>query len=174
MDEWLTWMEDAWAVWVERMTGAPWRGRFETGPERANQQDWITIRLIDPATEYPGNWGGACGRAWVGSNPGRIVLDVTNPSCMRADFFPALLSHELGHSYGFFHVADSHAVMSSLSNRIWKLTAAEQYHARLAYDVGRGGPTAGGLTAPPVRRAGSCDPRSRAGRSSSWTEEEVP
>ncbi len=154
LDEWLAWMEDAWPVLVERMTGAPWRGRFETGSERANQLDWITIRLIDPAKEYPDDWGRACGRARLGSNPGQIWLDETNPNCMRESYFPALLSHELGHSYGFWHVPDPHAVMSSRGNRVLRLTPAEQYHAQLAYDVGPGQPYCGwpyGATCPPRR-----------------------
>ena len=154
-DSWIPWIRQAVGVWVSQLTGETWRGRVETGPERASLSGWITIRFIDPATEYTGNWGGACGRAWVGSQTGEIWLDRTNYRCMRAWWVPHLLAHELGHSYGFFHVADRSAVMSSGGSPN-NFNPAEQYHARIAYEAGRGRPYCGwpfGVTCPLPRGA---------------------
>ena len=151
---WVPWIQRQVSTWVRQISGYAWRGRFETGGERSRRTGWITIRLIDPDTEWTGNWGGACGRAYVGATAGAIWLDRTNSSCMRTSWFPELLAHELGHSYGLYHPADRTAVMASGVRSGHNFNSAEQYHATLAYAAGRGRPYCGwpfGANCPPRR-----------------------
>ena len=81
---------------------------------------------------------GACGRALVGADPGAIWINRSaNTPCAR--YFHEIFAHEIGHAMGFFHVADRSAIMaSSAYTGRSTFTATEQYHARLAYKVGRG------------------------------------
>ena len=50
--------------------------------------------------------------------------------------------HEIGHAMGFRHVRESRAVMRTGGDGSGRypttFSAAEQYHARLAYRIGRG------------------------------------
>ena len=52
-------------------------------------------------------------------------------------------THEVGHAFGFWHVTDFKAAMWNGSGFAIEFNAQEQYHARLAYEVGRGQPYAG-------------------------------
>ena len=51
---WSTWIGDNIPRWVQELTGMTWYGQYEEGPERADRAGWITMRFIDPATEYEG------------------------------------------------------------------------------------------------------------------------
>ena len=141
-ETWVPWIRDHLDGWVSELTGAPWRGRFVTGPERSKRYGWITIRLIDPATEYAGNWAAWCGYAWVGSPTGEIWIDRTRNICINSNWFPELLIHEIGHAFGFYHVSDRNAVMFQVDMKGSRtgphFNQTEQYHAQLAYEVGRG------------------------------------
>ena len=88
------------------------------------------------------NAEGACGRARRGADPGAIWIVRRargNYRCVDMDSFPELFAHEFGHAMGFSHVEDRTAIMAK---GVWNgqstFTAREQYHARLAYEVGRG------------------------------------
>ena len=156
-DVWIPRIRDQLGSLVRQLTGATWGGHFETGPERANQNGWITIRFVDPATE-PDLAGRGCGWASLGALAGRIsinmagqrsTLDLPAPACFYPDFFPYLLAHEFGHAFGFYHVSDVRAVMGGghdyelgRSGRA-TFTPTEQYHARLAYEAGRNKPYCG-------------------------------
>ena len=55
------------------------------------------------------------------------------------------IMHEIGHAMGFRHVSDGRAIMtagggsySGTGSFPTVFTAAEQYHVRLAYRIGRG------------------------------------
>ena len=120
---------------AEQLTGQPYRGQIEDGIADRERRGWITVRFITPE-EDPDLAEGACGRATVGADPGNIWI-VRHPNCL--PHFPELFAHEFGHAFGFFHVTDRNTVMAKgVYNGIDRFTAREVYHARLAYEVGRG------------------------------------
>ena len=104
------------------------------------------MRFIDPDTEYPGIWGNACARATVGNMTSAIWFDRTNTTCP-GSWLTETIPHEIGHAFGFWHVADPRAIIvvrkpGHRSGRI-SFDAREQYHMLLAYDAGRGRPYCG-------------------------------
>ena len=124
-----------------QLTGRPYRGRIESGIGDRTRQGWITVRFVTQEEE-PEVTAGACGRAVVGGDPGNIWIVRRargNRSCVSGSSFPTLFAHEFGHAMGFFHVADRSAIMyPGYYYRGDTFHAQEQYHARLAYEVGRG------------------------------------
>ena len=101
----------------------------------SDEPGWI---YVVPVTDLPGT---RCGQARVGANPGLIQLNANNTACLDLEVF----AHELGHALGFFHVDPRvypNAVMKPLGWRHnsgqYRFSAQEKYHARLAYQVGRG------------------------------------
>ena len=126
---------------VRQLTGRSYRGRVESGIGDRTQRGWITVRFVTQEEE-PTIAEGACGRASIGADPGNIWIVRRargNRYCVDDRFFPELFAHELGHAMGFFHVADRTAIMApgTYQGRD-TFNAREQYHARLAYEVGRG------------------------------------
>ena len=125
---------------AQQLTGSPYRGRIESGIEDRTRTGWITVRFVTQEEE-PEISGGACGRARVGGDPGFIWIIRRargNKRCVDPSYFPEIFSHEFGHAMGFFHVADRSVVMTSPRPiRRSTFNATEQYHARLAYEVGR-------------------------------------
>ena len=102
---------------------------------------WITVRFITQEEE-PDISDGACGRARVGHDPGEIWIIRRargNKYCVDPRYFPELFTHEFGHAMGFRHVEDRTAIMA---NSVWNgqstFSPREQYHAQLAFEVGRG------------------------------------
>ena len=66
-----------------------------------------------------------------------------------------IVPHELGHAFGFRHVADRDAIMFArdMAGQVL-FTDAEQFHMDLAYEAGRGRPYCGwpySATCPPRR-----------------------
>ena len=126
---------------ARQLTGQPYRGRIESGIWDRTRRGWITVRFVTQEEE-PEISGGACGRAWVGGDPGEIWIIRRargNKYCVDPYYFPELFAHEFGHAMGFFHVADRSAIMAKgVWNRRSTFNPREQYHARLAYEVGRG------------------------------------
>ena len=67
-----------------------------------------------------------------------------SPSCFPDEGpFLSVFVHEVGHAFGFRHVSDIKAAMRKTWGYTPRFTAREEYHARLAYQVGRGQPYGG-------------------------------
>ena len=83
---------------------------------------------------------GSCGFTRVGDDPNSIFL---NHDCVKRRgpdaiaYLKHVFVHEFGHTMGFKHVLDANAVMGS-GNLSDTFSAREQFHAQLAYKVGRG------------------------------------
>ena len=110
---------------------------IETGTEtRAQAQNWINVDIRrDPAEKR------VCGYAYVGANPGSITLNDDVCSCGSNKIPGAVTMHEVGHAMGFFHVSDRGSLMYPFiagDCPAGALSAAEQYHAGIAYSRPRG------------------------------------
>ena len=119
---------------AEQLTGQPYRGRIETGDADREEEGWIAVVFE--------RLNAACGRAWVGADPGRIWM---SPNCFSGEgSFLSTFAHEVGHAFGFWHVSDYKAVMWHGAGYTGvRFNAQEEYHARLAYEAGRGQPYRG-------------------------------
>ena len=115
------------------MTRSHWDGPFQVVQSPVWHQGATNVLLVDYLEGNP------CGRASVGWWPAWIRL-VTSERCTRPGFFADLVGHELGHVLGFHHVSDPEMVMApggyALQNH--RFSPAELFHARMAYDLGRG------------------------------------
>jgi hypothetical protein len=117
-------------------------GRFniaalETGTaSRAQAANWINVDIRrDPAEKQ------ICGQAFVGANPGSITLNDDVCSCGSNKIPGAVTMHEVGHALGFFHVGDRASLMFPFiagDCPAGALSAAESYHAGIAYSRPRG------------------------------------
>ena len=126
---------------AEQLTGEPYRGRIEHGIADRERRGWITVRFVTEEEE-PDISEGACGRASIGGDPGNIWIIRRargNKRCTD-ERFPELFAHEVGHALGFYHVVpDRNSIMApGVYYGIEQFSAREVYHARLAYEVGRG------------------------------------
>jgi hypothetical protein len=105
----------------------------ETRPETAG---WINVIIRREPNERS-----TCGFANIGANPGSITLHDDVCSCGSNKIPGALVLHEVGHAMGFFHVPDRNSVMYPFlpgNCPAGALSAAEKYHAAIAYSRPRG------------------------------------
>ena len=110
---------------------------IETGTEtREAPPGWINVLFRrDP------NMRSICGQAFIGRVPGEITLWEDVCSCGSVKVPGSLTLHEVGHAMGFFHVSDRNSVMYPFipgDCRAGALSAAESYHAGVAYSRPRG------------------------------------
>ena len=132
-EEYVDLVRDAVPRHVEQITGQKYEGRIESGAEDRTAVGWIVVEFVTPESA-PSQMRGLCGWAYYGADPGLVrIMDV--PRCVGN--FHTIFAHELGHAFGLHHVADPGAVMHRRDIRTARFTAREQYHARLAYEVGR-------------------------------------
>ena len=110
---------------------------IESGVEDRPQVDgWINVVVRRDPSERR-----TCGFAYIGANPGLITLNDDVCSCGSVKIPGAVVLHEVGHAMGFFHVADRKSIMYPFAAGdcpAGALSAAESYHAAIAYSRPRG------------------------------------
>ncbi len=98
---------------------------------RAQQADWINVDIMKNSDPHFTE----CGESFVGDNPGQITLYEDVCACARVP--GGVVVHEVGHALGYFHVSDKSSVMYptdfGICPDLGALSAAEQFHANIAY-----------------------------------------
>src|SRR3954469_9219768 len=111
-------------------------GAIETGVDaRPPVTDWMNVEIKRDPNERQ-----VCGFAYVGANPGSITLNDDVCSCGSNKIPGAVTMHEVGHAMGFFHVGDRGSLMFPFiagDCPAGALSAAESYHAKIAYSRSR-------------------------------------
>lgn len=122
---------------VPAFTGGRLTGSVESGTDvRAPADGWVNVDILRDPNEHS-----TCGRAFVGANPGSIVLYDDVCSCGSRKIPGSTAMHEVGHVLGFFHVSDSRSVMYPYAPGNCPpgdLSASERFHAAIAYSRPRG------------------------------------
>ena len=121
---------------VEQLTGAPFNGRITTGTRLKDEYGWVDVVPLGAAF-----WDGrpVCGAARLGATEGQVHINTDRLG--DCDLLPVMM-HEVGHALGFFHVLNlGDYLMSPLLTEIPAVfSETEQFHARLAFGLGRGAP----------------------------------
>lgn len=148
-DSWLGWARRNLPHAVEAVTGERYRGRIHAGLSDLRQEGTITIVFDTPPHESP-RGPNTCGRAHIGAPVGRVWMYLDSSlrpySTCGGEWQLSTFIHEIGHAMGLYHVSYGRGVMcvrdggaraeSCRAGR--QFAPAEQYHARLAYRIGRG------------------------------------
>ena len=139
-------------AWSGGRFGAP---VIETGTApRPSAAGWVFVDIRrDPEEEV------ICGLSDVGTNPATITLNDDVCSCGSVKIPGAVTMHEVGHAMGFFHVSDDRSIMYPFTAGDCprgELSAAEAFHAAIAYSRPRGNtepdedPSPGGASMRPL------------------------
>lgn len=124
---------------AEQLTGVPFQASIEIGTEGSRRAGQVLIRGLAGDDEEWGTDEPPCGRAYAGAVAGEVEL---NLECVRVSklVFEELISHELGHAFGFFHVDPPHVMQLEDWLGRADFTPTEMSHAVLSYSLGRGAP----------------------------------
>lgn len=110
---------------------------IETGTTlRPPTPGWVTVEIRRTSED-----GQTCGLSDIGQNPGSIVLTEDVCACGSTKIPGDVTLHEVGHAMGFFHVDDPRSIMFPLEGGgcpKGELSAAEAFHAAIAYSRPRG------------------------------------
>ena len=127
-------IEEAIEDGVEQLTGTAFTGRVTTGTRLKSEFGWVDVLPL--GDEF---WEGQppCGAAPVGATEGVILINTDRLD--ECDLLPVTM-HEVGHALGYYHVLNlGDYLMSPFLTEIPAVfTATEQFHARLAFELGRG------------------------------------
>ncbi len=162
---WLPWMREQMPRIVEQLTGETWRGRFEHGPGHSDAiigpwgavgdsmripDGWIIVMVFDRPDKSCNAWA----HVGLARNRGAVWIDVNhNPADGQSHCNVRPFAHEMAHAFGFSHVCgfqpgscgtiplDIGGTETAPGNI--EYSPALQYHAQLAYEVGRGRPYCG-------------------------------
>ena len=147
---------------VEQLTGGVFRGEITSGSHDVRRERWITIRASSEEDD-PDLWEAddpehfVCGTAYVGALTGSIWLNsdrISTVARRNKCLLAPLVIHEIGHAMGFFHVSGRRDVMAVLQDSsLDSFTSREQYHAQLAYELGRNTRYTDGLLDAPTTMA---------------------
>lgn len=129
-------VRDAIRAAVEQITGERFTGEITSGRGIRDEYGWVDV--VPVGTEILGG-PSSCGGANVGRTEGLMVINMERLDA--CDLY-AVTMHEVGHALGFFHVLNlGDFIMSPILTEIPAVfSETEQFHAQLAWELGRGVP----------------------------------
>ena len=122
---------------MKQVTGEEFIGRITTGRSLRDQYAWVDIIAVQDDFWESGR--APCGAAGVGLTEGVAVINVDS---LRVCDLYAVAMHEIGHVLGFFHVLNlgDYTMSPFLTDIPPVFSEGEQFHAQLAWELGRGAP----------------------------------
>lgn len=120
---------------VEALTGMPYTGEIREGARPTPgsiREGWVRFRQVPHLNDY-------CAAASLG-NPAGLIEMIPSGAVEGCRFEPSV-AHEIGHAMGFWHVSERTDLMHLYGGATvdW-FSPREVFHARLAYEIGRGQP----------------------------------